>query len=93
MKLTRQLVDTLADEWKPEEFRDTYTEALRRVIEARIEGEEVVAPEAPRRARVVDLMEALKQSLAEQPRRLAKAPARRAAARSRTAARGRRRAA
>jgi DNA end-binding protein Ku len=35
MKLTRQLMDALSDKWNPEEFRDTYTEVLRQVIEQR----------------------------------------------------------
>ena len=88
MKLARQLVESLSDAWDPTEFRDTYTEVLRGVIEAKIEGEEIVAPEPPRRPRVTNLMEALQRSLAERP--LAKAPGRGAARKSRP---GRRKAA
>jgi DNA end-binding protein Ku len=73
MKLTRQLMETLSDKWNPNEYRDTYTETLRRVIEAKVEGQEVVAPEAPKRPRVVDLMEALQASLKEGRRPLARA--------------------
>jgi DNA end-binding protein Ku len=73
MKLARQLVETLSGEWDPAEYRDTYSEALRRVIEAKVEGKEPTAPEAPQPSRVTDLMEALKRSLEKRPRKLAKA--------------------
>src|SRR5437773_4930545 len=59
MKLTRQLMQTLAGAWDPTEYRDTYSEVLRRVIEAKVEGKEIATPEASRSPRVVSLMEAL----------------------------------
>jgi DNA end-binding protein Ku len=90
MKLARQLMDTLSDEWDPRAFRDTYTEVLRQAIEAKVEGKEVVSPEMPRRPRVVSLMKALEQSLKDRP--LAKAEGRKATVRKRPAA-GRRKAA
>jgi DNA end-binding protein Ku len=68
MKLARQLVDTLSGEWDPADYRDTYSEALRRVIDGKVKGKEPTAPELPARARVTDLMEALKRSLKERPR-------------------------
>ena len=68
MKLARQLVDTLSGEWDPADYRDTYSEALRRVIEAKIKGKEPSPTELPAPARVTDLMEALKRSLKERPR-------------------------
>jgi DNA end-binding protein Ku len=73
MKLARHLVDTLSGEWDPSEYRDTYTAALRKMIEAKVEGKETTAPEVREPARVTDLMEALKRSLEKRPRRLAKA--------------------
>jgi len=73
MKLARQLVGTLSGEWDPSEYRDTYTDALRTMIEAKVEGKETTAPELPEPARVTDLMEALKRSLEKRPRRLANA--------------------
>lgn len=76
MKLARQLIDTLSGEWDPADYCDTYSEALRRVIEAKIEGKEPTSPERPAPARVTDLMEALKRSLEERPRELADAPGR-----------------
>jgi DNA end-binding protein Ku len=80
MKLARHLVDTLSGEWDPSEYRDTYTEALRKMVEAKAKGKETTAPEMPAPARVTDLMEALKRSLAKGPGRLARAAGRRGTA-------------
>jgi DNA end-binding protein Ku len=77
MKLARHLVDTLSGEWDPSEYRDTYTEALRKMVEAKAEGKETTAPKMPAPARVTDLMEALKRSLEKGPGRLARAAGRR----------------
>jgi DNA end-binding protein Ku len=64
LKLATQIVDSLAAEWKPEQYHDTYAEELRDRIEAKDRGEEVVdEPSAPKRAEVVDLMEALEASV------------------------------
>jgi len=86
MKLARHLVDTLSSEWDPGEYRDSYTDALRKTIEAKVEGKETTAPELPAPARVTDLMEALKRSLEKHPRRLAKAAGRRRSTRKAAAA-------
>jgi DNA end-binding protein Ku len=78
MKLTRQLMETLSDTWKPDDYRDTYTDALREIIAAKVKGRDIVAPEAPPRPRVVDLMQALRKSLdgRARPARAAGRPAR-----------------
>ena len=86
MDLARQLIDTLASKWDPTQFRDTYTEVLREVIEAKVEGKHVALPGAPRRPKVASLMKALQASLKNGGAR--KAPAK-AAARGRSAARRR----
>lgn len=86
MDLARQLVDTLASSWDPTQFRDTYTEVLREVIEAKVEGKQIALPGAPRRPKVTSLMKALQASLKDGGSR--KAPAK-AAARGRSAARRR----
>jgi DNA end-binding protein Ku len=86
MDLARQLIDTLASQWDPTQFRDTYTEVLRQVIEAKVEGKHVALPGAPRRPKVASLMKALQASLKDGGPR--KAPAK-AAARGRSAARRR----
>jgi DNA end-binding protein Ku len=89
MKLARQLVDTLSDEWDPKEFKDNYTDVLRQMIEAKVDGKEVVAPEMPKRERVTNLMDALQKSLRQRP--MAKAESRKVTTTKR--ARGRRKAA
>ena len=86
MDLARQLIDTLASKWDPTQFRDTYTEVLREVIEAKVEGKHVTLPGAPRRPKVASLMKALQASLKNGGAR--KAPAK-AAARGQSAARRR----
>jgi DNA end-binding protein Ku len=74
MDLAHRLIETLADKWKPEEFRDTFTEVLRKAIEAKVEGKELELPAEERPRPVANLMKALVQSLAR--KEPAKAPAR-----------------
>ena len=90
MKLARQLIETLGDTWDPKAFRDTYTEVLSQIIEAKAKGKAVATPELPKRPKVVNLMQALEQSL--QRRSVTKVEGRRAA-RPRRARAGRRKAA
>lgn len=64
LKLATQIIDSLESEWKPEQYHDTYTEELRRLIKAKDEGKEVVVEAAPaQKADVVDLMAALEASV------------------------------
>ena len=63
IELARKLVDTLADDWDPAEYKDTYHETLRAAIEQKLEGREVEAPAPRKAARVVNLMQALEESL------------------------------
>jgi len=65
LRLATQIVDSLAGEWKPDQYHDTYAEELRSRIERKDKGEDVVeegAGAAPD-AKVLDLMEALEQSV------------------------------
>jgi DNA end-binding protein Ku len=64
LEMARTLIENLTADWNPEEFNDEYREALLKIVEAKINGEEIdiVAPEPT--AKVVDLMEALKASVA-----------------------------
>jgi DNA end-binding protein Ku len=91
MDLGVQLIESLAGEWRPEEYRDTYPDVLREVIEKKAQGKEIaVAPTAKRPAHVVNLAKALEASLAAPARRPgAKAPARRHATSGRVARRRR----
>src|ERR1700684_2575994 len=66
VKVAHQLIEALAAEWDPEKYKDTFQENLKQLIETKLEGGEVVEVEKPKKlAPVVDLMAALKQSLAQ----------------------------
>jgi DNA end-binding protein Ku len=74
LEMAKQLIDNLTANWNPEEYRDEYREAMLEIVEKKIAGEEieVVPQEAP--AKVVDLMEALKASVAAAKSGEAEAP-------------------
>ena len=66
VKVAHQLIEALAGDWDPEKYHDTFQENLKEMIQAKLEGEEVKPVEKPKKlAPVVDLMAALKQSLAD----------------------------
>ncbi len=66
VELAMSLVQALAAPFEPEKYKDTYRENLRALIDAKIKGEQVVAPPpAQTMAPVIDIMEALKTSLAQ----------------------------
>jgi DNA end-binding protein Ku len=69
IELAKQLVDTLAGDWDPKEYRDTYHDTLRAAIEQKLEGRELEAPAPRKAARVVNLMEALEESLKSRARK------------------------
>src|SRR5262249_59678811 len=66
LKLAMQLIDQIAtDEFHPEHYEDEVRKRYHDAIQKKVEGQEVTAaPEAPR-AQIIDLMEALKASLAQ----------------------------
>jgi DNA end-binding protein Ku len=64
LKLARTLIESLVDDFHPEKYKDTYRENLKKLIEAKLKGREVKVPPPPKEARVVDIMEALRESLA-----------------------------
>lgn len=63
LALAKMLVESLAGDFEPEKYKDTYRENLRKMIEAKIEGHKVVETPAPHIAPVIDIMEALRKSL------------------------------
>ena len=63
VKLARQVIGTFEEELDLTNFKDEYREGLRRIIEARIAGEEVVATPVETPQNVVNLMDALRKSL------------------------------
>ena len=66
LKLATQLIEQIAnDEFKPENYEDEVKKRYHEAIQRKVEGQEVVtAAEAPKTAQIIDLMEALKASLA-----------------------------
>lgn len=66
VKIAHQLIEALAGKFEPEKFHDTYEENVKKLIQARLEGQEVEAVAKPAKPeKVVDLMSALKESLAQ----------------------------
>jgi DNA end-binding protein Ku len=63
VKLARQVISNFETEGDLTQYKDEYQEELRRIIDAKIAGEEVVAAEEEAPPKVVNLMEALRQSL------------------------------
>ena len=88
LELARQVIGSLVGEFDPKELKSEYRRDLRAMLEAKLAGEEVARPEPIPEAPVVDLMEALRRSVAEakgrrtppseqkekSPRRRARAP-------------------
>ena len=66
IKVAHQLIEALADKWDPEKYHDKFQENLKKLIKTKLEGGKVQAVEQPKKlAPVVDLMAALKESLAQ----------------------------
>jgi DNA end-binding protein Ku len=75
LQMARQLIENLTSEWSPEQFTDEYRDALVRIVEAKINGEEIEVVQPEPTAKVVDLMEALKASVAAAKREPDEEPA------------------
>jgi DNA end-binding protein Ku len=76
--MAMRLVEDMADEWKPRQYKDTFREDLMKRIQAKVkagETEEITEPEKERRpekgGEVIDLMELLKKSVKPKPARRA----------------------
>jgi DNA end-binding protein Ku len=63
VNLARQVIGTFEKKLDLADYHDEYREGLQRIIDAKIAGEEVVAPAVEMPPKVVNLMEALKKSL------------------------------
>jgi DNA end-binding protein Ku len=80
LDLARQLVESLVGSFEPaEQLTSEYRQDLRAMLEAKLAGQPIEAPEPVEEAPVIDLMDALKKSVAEAKQR--KAPAEKAPAR------------
>ena len=88
LDMAQTLIDNLSADWDPVEFKDEYREAMLRIVEAKINGQEIEVVEAEPTAKVVDLMEALKASVAAAKKEAKAEPAtkKKAPARKKTAA-------
>jgi DNA end-binding protein Ku len=64
LALATSLIEALVAEFEPDKYKDGYRDNLLQMIEAKKQGQEVVATPEPKEAKVIDIMEALKASLA-----------------------------
>ena len=81
LELAQRLIEELSSkEFKPDQYHDEYRDRLLEVVESKVEGKEItsIGPQE-QRAQVIDLMDALKQSLenrvSKEGRTAAKKPA------------------
>jgi DNA end-binding protein Ku len=65
LQLAQQVIDSLVGEWKIEDFENEYRRDLRTMLEAKLAGEEIARPEPVAETPVIDLMEALRRSVAD----------------------------
>lgn len=84
LKLARHIIDTKAGAFDPRAFDDRYDRALAELVKAKQEGREIKAPKRPKETKVVDLMEALRQSAGTGGRKATKKTAKKKAARKTT---------
>ena len=69
----RQVIESLAGDFEPEALKSDYRRDLRALLEAKMRGEEIAVPEEPEEeAPVIDLMEALRASVAQASKKPAK---------------------
>ena len=64
--MAEKLIDSLASDWDPTQYRDEYREELLAMIERKADGKEIVssASEEPEPTKAPDLMAALEESIA-----------------------------
>jgi len=68
LQMAGALIDSMSDDWKPEEYVDEYREALEKVIEEKIEKGDKFTPKPARKTKatnVIDLVSVLQKSLDE----------------------------
>lgn len=63
--LAKKLIETLAEPFKPEQFHDEYKQNVEELIEKKRKGQKVTPIRQPKTTPVIDLMQALQQSLAK----------------------------
>jgi DNA end-binding protein Ku len=65
LAMAKMLISSLEAEFEPQKYQDNYRANLQKMIEAKIAGQKVVATPETHVAPVIDIMEALKKSLAD----------------------------
>jgi len=63
--LAEQVINSLVGEWEPQDFENEYRRDLKAMLEAKLSGEQITRPEPVAETPVIDLMEALRRSVAE----------------------------
>jgi DNA end-binding protein Ku len=64
LQMARQLVSAMTGEFEPKKYKDEYREALMKVIEAKVEGKQIVEPQpVEETGNLIDLMAALEASV------------------------------
>jgi DNA end-binding protein Ku len=76
VEIAAKIIDQLEGPFDPSQFNDRYEDALRDLIKEKQKGHTIKAPEEPREAEVIDLMEALKRSLGQSGERRKTTPPR-----------------
>jgi DNA end-binding protein Ku len=69
MELARRLIETLAGPFEPQKYHDEYKENVEKLIGSKRNGKKILSVEQPRKAPVIDLMQALQRSLVGGSRR------------------------
>jgi len=92
MQMAKQLIESMTQEWKPEQYNDDYHEALEKLIEEKIEDPDKATPTPTKKRQatnVIDLVSVLQQSLQQSKGKVANkrktAPARKPARRKKAA--------
>ena len=65
LSLAGQVINSLVGEWDPQDFENEYRRDLRAMLDAKLSGEKITRPEPVAETPVIDLMEALRRSVAE----------------------------
>lgn len=76
MDLAISLINNLSERFEPSKFKDTYSEELYKLIEAKAKGKRIVldTEEAPQATSTADILKALQKSLGAEPEPLRSAP-------------------
>jgi DNA end-binding protein Ku len=81
VEMAKSLVENLSEKFKPDKYDDQYRKELLKLIRAKAKGKKLPEPEEPEEAEVVDLMAALRESVAQTKKKQRKRTTRKKAAR------------